>query len=223
MTVDTILHDLHQLANADFKSGMARFGIANQTALGIKVPELRAYAKKAGKNHDLALQLWQFEIHEAQLLAIFMADAKQVTEELMEQWVKDFDSWDICDQCCGWLFDKTPYAFDKAVEWTSRTNEFEKRAGFVMMAELAMHAKKAIDQDFEPFFPLMIKHADDERNFVKKAVNWALRQIGKRNTTLNTAAIKVAQEILTQPSKSAKWIAIDAIRELEMAAKKKFA
>lgn len=215
MTTDSVIADLQQLASPEFRTGMARFGIVNETALGIKVPVLRAYAKKAGKNHPLALQLWETRIHEARLLAIFMADWKLVDEQLMEQWLKDFNSWDICDQCCGELFDKTPLAFQKAAEWTTRTAEFEKRAGFVMMAELAVHDKKADNAAFESFFSLMIRHADDDRNFVKKAVNWALRKIGKRNQFLRTAAIAVALEIQQQPSKSAKWIAMDALRELQ--------
>ncbi len=214
MIPDTIIQELNQMAHPEFKSGMARFGISNDTALGIKMPVLRAYAKKLGKNHNLALQLWETNIHEARLLAVLIADPKQVTEQLMEEWLRDFDSWDICDQCCGVLFDKTPWAYQKAVAWTERTGEYQKRAGFVMMAELAVHDKKAVNPAFEAFFPLIAEHADDDRNFVKKAVNWALRQIGKRNAELRMAAIRLALQIQLQPAKSAKWIAADALREL---------
>lgn len=214
MTSHSIIKELRKLTNEKNRAGMQRFGINSDKAFGISIPILRDYAKRIKKNHPLALQLWETEFHEARLLAIFVANPKEVTEELMEKWLKDFDSWDICDQCCSTLFDKTPIAFKKAIEWTKRKNEFEKRAGFVMMATLAVHNKKALDTEFEKFFPYIEKEANDERNFVKKAVNWALRQIGKRNLTLNKEALKVAERIKLQESKSAKWIAADAIREL---------
>jgi 3-methyladenine DNA glycosylase AlkD len=214
ITAKEIIEDLKEIADPGFRTGLSRFGINSETALGIKIPMLRDYAKHLKKNHALALQLWETKVHEARLLAIFIADHKQVTETQMEKWVKDFSSWDICDQACG-LFDKTPFAFDKAVEWSKRKNEFEKRAGFAMMATLAVHDKKANDKKFIAFFPLLEKEAHDERNFVKKAVNWAIRQIGKRNIELNKAAVELAKKIQQQNSKSAKWIAADALRELQ--------
>ncbi|MCX6182796.1 MAG: DNA alkylation repair protein [Bacteroidetes bacterium] len=212
--LNDILSELRTYANSKNVEGMKRFGIRANQPIGISVPVLRGIAKAIGKNHALSQELWESKIHEARLLAVFIADYKQVTEKQMEKWVKDFASWDICDQACG-LFDKTPYAFDKAVEWSKRKSEFEKRAGFVLMATLAVHDKKADDKKFISFFPLLEKEAHDERNFVKKAVNWAIRQIGKRNIELNKAAVELAKRIQQQDSKSAKWIAADALRELQ--------
>jgi len=148
-------------------------------------------------------------------------DAKLVTEEQLENWVHDFDSWDVCDQCCSNLFDKTELAHKKAVEWSRRNEEFIKRAGFVLMATLAVHDKKAKDEEFLKFLPIIKKESVDNRNYIKKAVNWALRQIGKRNQTLNKTAIKTATEIQKIDSSSAKWIASDAIRELNSEAVQK--
>ena len=141
-------------------------------------------------------------------------EVEKVTEKQMDSWIKDFDSWDVCDQVCMNLFDKTPFAFKKAVEWTKRDKEFEKRAGFALMACLAWHDKGSPDNKFIKFFPAIKKESPDERNYVKKATNWALRQIGKRNLSLNKAAIKTAKEIQKIDSKAAKWVAADALREL---------
>jgi 3-methyladenine DNA glycosylase AlkD len=172
-------------------------------------------AKEIGRDRKLAQELWDSGIHEARMLACFIDEIDKVTKKQMEEWVNHFDSWDICDQVCGNLFDRTDFAWKKAFEWTKRKQEFIKRAGFVLMATLSVHDKKAKDKDFEKFFPLIKKYSIDERNFVKKALNWALRQIGKRNLNLNKKAIKLAREIQKIDSKSAKWIANDAIRELE--------
>lgn len=212
--VNEVLRDLQAMANPDSKAKLARFGINNQQALGIKIPVLQAYAKALQKNQALALALWATGIHEARLLAIFLAVPTQFTEALMEQWVRDFDSWDICDQACARIFVRTPWAHSKAKEWAARTPEYEKRAGFALMATLAIHDKKAPDEAFIQFFPLLQQEAGDERNFVKKAINWALRQVGKRNLALNQAAVQLAQQLLQQPEKSARWIATDALREL---------
>ena len=209
-----VLKDLQALTDPDYKAGLSRFGINNETALGIKLPILQQYAKQLNKNHSLALELWKTKVNEARLLAIFLANPKEFTMALMEQWVADFDSWDICDQACARLFTRTPWAYSKAIEWTSRMPEFEKRAGFVLMATLAIHDKKAPDTAFTQFFKLIEKEAGDERNFVKKAINWALRQIGKRNINLNQAAIIIAHRMYQQPHKSSRWIATDALREL---------
>ncbi|WP_114781536.1 DNA alkylation repair protein [Botryobacter ruber] len=214
ITPDAVIEELLQLANPDFKDGMQRFGIDSSTALGIRLPALRALARQIKKNHPLALQLWDTNVHEARLLAIFIAEPKQVTEELLECWVNDFSSWDICDQACSGLFIKTPFAYAKALEWTGSTDEFRKRAGFVMMATLAVHDKKAPDTSFLQFFPYLVQGATDNRNFVKKAVNWALRQIGKRNLFLNGQAIDLADQLKQSGSKSASWIASGALREL---------
>lgn len=171
-------------------------------------------AKEIGRNHLFAEELWASGIHEARILASMIDEPQLVTTQQMDDWVHDFDSWDVCDQVCGNLFDKTPCAYQKAIEWCSQEQEFVRRAGFVMMAELAVHDKKALDEAFLPFFPLIQRYADDPRNFVKKAVNWALRQIGKRNSHLRTLSLACADDILRMDSKTARWIAKDAIREL---------
>ena len=209
-----IINHLKKHSNPKDKEGMTRFGINSKYALGVRVPVLRDLAKKIGKNHKLAQDLWGSKIHEARILASMIDEPKKVYGKQMEQWVKEFNSWDLCDQCCMNLFNKTFVAWKKAIEWTKRDEEFVKRAGFALMACLAWRDKEAKDKDFIKFFPAIKKYSIDERNFVKKAVNWALRQIGKRNLNLNKEAIKVAKEIQKIDSKSAKWIANDAIREL---------
>ena len=214
MEYNDIIQKMKSLASPENVKGMARFGINPENTLGISVYTVRDMAKEIGKGHDLAQQLWASGIHEARILACFVEPPEMVTEAQMESWVKDFDSWDVCDQCCGFLFDKTPVAYQKAIEWSAREEEFIKRAGFVLMAALAVHDKKAKDEKFMEFLPLIKKESTDERNFVKKAVNWALRQIGKRNSNLNRAAIRTAEEIKGINAKSARWIAADALREL---------
>lgn len=214
MTSDQIIANLKQLANARAVEGMARFGSRPAQALGISMPTLRQMAKDNGRNQALALALWDSGIHEARILASMIAEPQLVSAELMEEWVNDFDTWDVCDQVCGNLFDKTPYAYHKAVQWCQQEREFVRRAGFVMMAELAVHDKKASDEAFLQFFPLIKHYAGDERNFVKKAVNWALRQIGKRNSHLCTLALECAHEIEAMDSKTVRWVARDALNEL---------
>jgi len=214
MIYSEIIKKLKSCANEKNKEGMVRFGINSNNTLGVSVPALRKMAKEIGKNHKLALKLWDSGIHEARLLAVFIGEVDRITEKQMDKWVKDIDSWDICDQSCGNLFDKTSFAYKKIYEYVEREEEFVRRTGFALMATLSVHDKKAKNKDFERFFPLIKKYSIDERNFVKKAVNWALRQIGKRNLALNKKAIKVGKEILKKDSKSAKWIANDAIREL---------
>jgi len=214
MQSDEILRKLKSLSDPKAVEGMARFGINPKKTYGVSVPSLRAMAKEIGRNHVLARQLWSSGIHEARILAGMIDIPDMVTEEQMESWVKDFDSWDVCDQCCSNLFDKTGFAFKKAVEWSSRNEEFVKRAGFVLMAALAVHDKKAKDEEFLKFLPMIKRESVDDRNFVRKAVNWALRQIGKRSIDLNEEAIKTAKEIQRLDSKSARWIAADALREL---------
>jgi 3-methyladenine DNA glycosylase AlkD len=214
-TLDSILAHLHSLANAENVAGMARFGINPQGTLGISIYTLRPLAKKIGKDHRLAGELWASGIHEARILAAFIDDPVQVTTRQMDAWAADFDSWDVCDQVCCDLFYHSPLAWDKAVEWSARKEEFVKRGAFALMAGLAWHDKTAADAQFEPFFVLIAREADDGRNYVKKAVNWALRNIGKRNLALHARAIETAQQIAQQPSRSARWIASDALRELQ--------
>ena len=214
MQYDDILNKLEALSDPKAVEGMARYGINPENTYGVSIPNLRKIAKETGEDHALAQQLWASAIHEARILASMVDDPKTVTEEQMESWVKDFDSWDVCDQCCMNLFEKTKFAYQKAVEWSSNDKEFIKRTAFVLMARLAVSDKKAADAQFEPFFALIKREAGDNRNFVKKAVNWALRQIGKRNLYLNRKAIQTAEEIQGMDLKSARWIASDAQREL---------
>ena len=215
MHVDEIIKELKENADPKDKEKIARFGINPEKALGVRIPVLRKLAKKLGKDHEFAQQLWDTDIHETRILASMIDGPKLVTEKQMDDWVADFNSWDICDQCCGNLFDKTEFVHKKIFEWVKDEREFIRRAGFVLIATSSVHNKKWEDKDFERYFPLIEKYSDDERNFVKKAVNWALRQIGKRNKSLNKKCISLAKKIQKKDSKSAKWIANDAIRELE--------
>ncbi len=211
---DDVIKRLKSLSNPKTKESMARFGINTNSALGVSIPVLRKMAKWIGRNHNLAQELWSSGLHEAHILAAFIDDPALVTGAQMERWVKEFDSWDVCDLVCSGLFDQTEFAHQKAVEWSDREKEFVKRAGFVLMAALSVHDKEARDEDFLKFLPIIKRESNDDRNFVKKAVNWALRQIGKRSPPLNKAAIKTARGFQVIDSKSAKWIASDALREL---------
>lgn len=197
---------------------MARFGIQARQALGVSMPVLRGIAKTIRRNHALALELWDSGIHEARILASLVAEPDQMTRAQAQRWVSDIDSWDVCDQCCSNLFDKTPHAWSLPPEWCGHSGTFVRRAGFVMIAVLAVHDKKASDDRFEPFFSLIRKGALDERNFVKKAVNWALRQMGKRSLRLNRLAQREAHVLQDINTPTARWIAADALRELTSAA-----
>jgi len=213
-TCEEVVKRLKLMGDPKAAEGVVRFGIRVSNVLGVSASDLRRLAKEVGRDHALAGRLWTTGIHEARVLAALIDDPAQVTPRQMEQWAGDFNSWAVCDAACCCLFDKTSYAWDKAIEWTGREPEYVKRAGFVLMAALAVHDKKAPDGRFEAFLPLLVQHAADERNFVKKAVNWALRQIGKRNARLNKLAMRTAEDIRRTGSKAAKWIASDALREL---------
>jgi 3-methyladenine DNA glycosylase AlkD len=215
MDFEDIIKKLESLSNPEDVEGRARFGIQSKMAYGVRMPELRRMARETGKNHELAEKLWQYGYSETRIMASMIDDPKLVTEDQMERWAVEFDSWDVCDQCCMNLFRKTPFAYKKISEWSKREEEFVKRAAFTLIATLAVHDKKADDEKFEELFPLIIKESTDSRNYVKKAVNWALRQIGKRNLNLNKKAIEIAGKIHRIDSKSAKWIASDALRELK--------
>lgn len=215
ISVEELIEKLKEKARPDQLAGMARFGMATEKRLGVRIPELRKIAKETGKNHELALKLWETQIDEARILAAMIAEPEELTEQQMEDWVKDFNSWDVCDQVCMNLFDKTPLAWKKVLDWAQREEEYVKRAAFSLIACLAWHDKKAADEKFVDLFSVIKEGAVDERNFVKKAVNWALRHIGKRNMQLNKAAAEFAYEIKRINSKAARWIAADAIRELE--------
>ncbi|MGN8070701.1 DNA alkylation repair protein [Mucilaginibacter sp. 22184] len=212
--VDEVIGFLKEKADAAYLVGMQRYGIDNTKAIGIRLPELRKLAKAIKKDHQLALDLWATGLHEARLLASLIDDPAQVTQEQIDNWTKDFYSWDLCDQVCGNLFDRTPFAMSKALEFSTNEAEFIKRAGFVLMAEYAVHDKKSVNEVFIALMPVIEREAWDNRNFVKKAVNWALRQIGKRNDVLRMIAIQTARNISKQEHKAAKWIASNALAEL---------
>jgi len=214
MTYREIIRTLKSHYKPENIEGMARFGIVTKKAYGVPAPALRKLAKEIGRDHDLAQRLWSSGIHDARLLAALIDDPACVTEEQMERWVKDFDNWAVCDGVCLHLFDRTPFAYDKAAEWTEREEEFVKRAGFALMACLAFHDKDAGDPAFQRFLSIVERESDDDRNFVRKAVNWALRQIGKRHIALNKKAIRTAERIRKRDTRAARWIAADALREL---------
>ena len=214
-SVEEILKKLQAKGRPDQLEGMTRYGMAAERRLGVSVPEMRKIAKEYEKDHKLALELWKTGISEARIVAAMIDEHEKVTEKQMEEWVKDINSWDICDQVCMTLFEKTPLAWKKILDWSDREEEFVKRTAFALTACLAWHDKEAEDEKFIELFPVIKRGATDERNFVKKAVNWALRNIGKRNQNLNKAALKAAKEIQRIDSKAARWIASNAIRELE--------
>ena len=215
LNVNEIIKKLKRYSNPISREGMAKYGIQTEFALGVSLPNIRIISKEIGKNRKLAIQLWDTKIHEARMLASMIDEPEKVSEKQMEIWVKDFNSWDMCDQCCNNLFRKTKFANKKVLDWSKREEEFIKRAGFVLIACLAVHDKKANNEVFINFLPLVKRESNDSRNYVKKAVNWALRQIGKRNPEMNKIAIQTAREIKEMDSKTAKWIASDALRELE--------
>lgn len=196
--------------------GMSKFGINPKNTLGVSIPILRKMAKEIGKDHGLAQMLWASGVHEAKILAGMIDNPAAVTEKQVDKWSRNFDSWDTCDQVCMNLFGKTKFAYQKVWDLAKNDKEFVRRAAFALIAVLAWQDKtENRDRELTKFFPLIKKYSTDERNFVKKAVNWALRNIGKRNSHLRKAAIKTAEEIQKIDSKSAKWIASDAIRELK--------
>lgn len=214
-SVEEVLKKLKTKARPDQLEGMARYGMVAERRLGVSVPNMRKIAKELGRDHKLALELWKKGMPEARILAAMIDEPENLTEKQMEDWVKDINSWDVCDQVCANLFEKTPLAWKKILDWSEREEEFVKRTAFALIACLAWHDKEAEDEKFINLFPVIRRGATDERNFVKKAVNWALRNIGKRNPNLNKAAIKAAKEIQRIDSKTSRWIASDAIRELE--------
>jgi 3-methyladenine DNA glycosylase AlkD len=235
MDCQQVIARLRAQANPKNVAGMARFGINPENTLGVSIPFLRKLAKEIGKDHALAQELWASGIHEARILAGFVDDPLQVTERQMDAWINEFDSWDVCDQVCCFLFDKTPHAYSKAAEWSSREREFEKRAAFSLMAGVAWHDTNAPDDKVAKFLPIIRREAGDERNFVKKAVSWALRTIGKRNEGLCRLATRTVEQIQadaatmkrkgdTKSAKAAQWVASDALRDWQSpATKKRFA
>lgn len=219
--LEMVIRELKSKARPDQLEGMARFGMQTERRLGVAIPELRKMAKNLGKNHDLALNLWQEGLTESRILAAMIDEPEKLTERQMDDWVNDFNSWDVCDQVCMNLFEKTPLSWKKIRDWSKRDEEFVKRAAFALIACLAWHDRNAGDTQFTALFPVIRANSTDERNFVKKAANWAIRNIGKRNRNLNRAAVAAAEEIRQLDSKAARWIASNAIRELESEAVQK--
>jgi 3-methyladenine DNA glycosylase AlkD len=215
---NALLSGLFAHANPRNVAGMARYGIVSKQVLGIPMPYLRGLARDIKRDHELALELWSSGVYEARILAALIADPKRLTRKEMNAWTRAFDNWAVCDGVCIHLFRRSPFAHDRAVAWSSQKKEFVRRAGFVMMATLAVHDKKTPDEVFRNYLARIARTAGDDRNFVKKAVNWALRQIGKRNRVLLPEAIRTAESIASQPSSSAHWIAADALRELRLPA-----
>lgn len=213
--VDQVLGKLHDEADASKLEGMARYGISTENRLGIAIPSLRAMAKEIGVDHSLALELWDTGIDEAMILASMIDSLEELRDAQMEAWVMDFRSWDVCDQVCMNLFDRSPLAWVKIHQWAEREEEFVKRAAFALIASLAVHDKSAADDRFIELLPVICSGAVDDRNYVKKAVSWALRNIGKRSSVLNAAALQTARELEQMEASPAKWIARDAVRELQ--------
>lgn len=215
MELDEVLEELRRTADPARLAGMARYGIATDAALGVTVTELRALARRVGRDHALAAALWDTGVHEARILATMVDDPARVTKAQAEAWIADVASWDLCDGLCGNLLDRTPFVFVMAVAWSARDEEFVKRAGFVLMASSAVHRKDEPDERFEALLPAIRAGASDDRNLVKKAVSWALRQIGKRSPALHARAVETAERIRANGSRPARWIAADVLRELE--------
>jgi 3-methyladenine DNA glycosylase AlkD len=209
-----ILKRLRAAGSAANVAGMARYGIRPAKAYGVATPTIRAMAKELGRDTELACALWSTNVLEARHLAAMIADPRQITEDEVERWVREFDCWAVCDSACIGLLWKTPFAWRKVREWSRRKPEYERRAAFALLASLAVHDKKAADKQFRAGLRLIQNAAGDDRNFVKKAVNWALRQIGKRNPELREAAILVAESLIATESPAARWIGRDALREL---------
>lgn len=210
-----VLRELRELADPKVRAKMSYFGVDVPKAHGISAPVLHLFAKQIGKDHRLAKQLWATGIHEARILAALIGESEKVTSAEMDRWVRDFDSWDVVDSACCYLYAYAKPAWHKATAWSRRRQEFAKRASFSLAAYLSYKDKNAPDERFVRFLRVIEREAYDERNFVKKAVNWALRNIGKRNVALNREAILAAERIREQGSRSARWIAADALRELK--------
>lgn len=215
--LDAVLEWLKRSGTRETRDGMARYAIPSENAFGVTVGALRGKAKQLGPNHELAAALWATGWYEARLLAAFIDDPTRVTAAQMDRWCGDFDNWAVCDTVCFHLFDRTPHAWRKASQWTRRRGEFAKRGGFALMWSLSVHDKAASDGAFLAFLPLIEQGARDERNFVKKAVDMALRAIGKRNAALNTAAVTVAERLSASTDPTARWVGRSAFRELTSA------
>lgn len=213
--VDSIITSLRQLATPATRDGLARFAIPADKAFGVKMPDIQKLAKQLGRNHDLADALWKTGWYEARLLAAFVEEPDRVTPAQMDRWAKDFDNWAVCDTVCFHLFDRTPHAFRKVEQWSSKKAEFHKRAAFALLASLALHDKKADDASFLKCLPMIEREATDERNFVKKALVWALRGIGGRNVALNKQVLGVVERLAATTDSTSRWIGKTTLRELK--------
>ena len=220
-SVTILLERLKSKSRKDQLDGMARYGIKTDNRFGVSIPDIRKIAKDFGKNHEIALKLWETGIADARITAALVDEVDKVTSNQMDEWVKDFDSWDVCDQVCMNLFDKTLYAWDKVIEWSDRDEEFAKRAAFSLLACLAWHDKNESDEKFIKYLPTIKKNVTDNRNYVKKAVSWSLRHIGKRNLNLHKSVLIFAKDIKKIDSKTARWISSDVIRDLNSDSTKK--
>jgi 3-methyladenine DNA glycosylase AlkD len=212
--VDAVLAELRALGSEKNRAGMARYGINTEQAYGVSIANLRPLARRLKRNHALAAALWKSGIHEARILAAFVDEPDKVTAAQMDRWVAAFDSWDLCDQVCNNLFARTPFVEEKIWAWTEDEREFVRRAAFALLAAYSVHGKSVPDAHFLAFLPLIEKHATDPRNFVKKAVNWALRQIGKHSLTQHAPALALAKKLAASDDKTARWIGRDAVKEL---------
>jgi 3-methyladenine DNA glycosylase AlkD len=217
-SLGSLLREMRRAAgNGDLHErivGMRRFGIDPENPIGLNTPQIRTIARQIGYNQPLAEALWETGIHDARVLASFVADPAAIKVPVMDRWARDFASWDICDACCCNVFDKTPHAWKQIGKWAPRQGEFVRRAAFATIAAVAVHDKKAADQIFLNVLPLIEQYAFDDRNFVRKGVSWALRNIGKRNPLLREAAIACGERVRLQGTRAARWIAADALREL---------
>jgi 3-methyladenine DNA glycosylase AlkD len=196
------------------RESMARYAIPSDNALGTSVANIRVLAKRLGRNHELAAALWDTGVYEARMLTSFVDEPARVTPAQMDRWCRDFDNWAICDTLCFHLFDRTPHAWEKVAQWCDRDEEFVKRAAFALLWGLTVHDKHAADAPFVEGLRFIERAATDERNFVKKAVNMALRATGKRNPALNAVAVTVARRLADAPEPAARWVGRDALREL---------
>jgi 3-methyladenine DNA glycosylase AlkD len=213
-----VVAELKRRGTTRTRDGMARYGLPSDKAFGVAVSTMHQMAKRIGRNHELAAALWETGWYEARMLAAFVDEPARVTPAQMDRWCRDFDNWGICDTVCFHLFDRTPYAWRKVEQWAGRRDEFVKRAAFALLASLSAHDKAAGDERFARGLRLVERAATDERNFVKKAVNWALRCIGKRSPELNAAAVATARRLSASPQAAARWVGKDALRELTSAA-----
>jgi 3-methyladenine DNA glycosylase AlkD len=220
-TLQSALQLLNEYADENRIAAMQKFGIQSAKMLGVSMPNIRAIAKTIKRNHVLAIQLWDTQIHEARILATILADPKKMTEALVDAWIHDFDSWDVCDQCCSNLLKHVPFIHQKIQQYYTAESEFVKRFAFAMIAVAAVHWKKIDDQHFEQYYPMILSQATDKRNFVRKAVNWALRQMGKRSAGLHAQALECCDQLYALQNSTANWIATDAVKELESDAKRK--